>query len=224
LLALDAASAAGSVALFIDESRVDVRAVRMGASTEDHLLPAIDELCRAAGIAPRAIRSVVCGEGPGSFTSLRIAASIAKGIAHANGAALFAMPSLLLAAASIAQRGEYLVHSDAMRGERFVQHVEITSEGSVVARGDVFRMTMADVPSALPHELQSLPLVAVASDASNTSSTVVIPDASRALRLPAWQSGGNVDLRSWEPSYGRLAEAQVKWESVHGSPLPTGAA
>jgi tRNA threonylcarbamoyladenosine biosynthesis protein TsaB len=30
---------------------------------------------------------------------------------------------------------------------------------------------------------------------------------------------GPVDLERWEPSYGRLAEAQVKWEAAHGRPL-----
>ena len=29
-----------------------------------------------------------------------------------------------------------------------------------------------------------------------------------------------VDLDRWEPDYGRLAEAQVKWEAAHGRPLP----
>ena len=33
---------------------------------------------------------------------------------------------------------------------------------------------------------------------------------------------GPVDLASWEPAYGRLAEAQVRWESTHGRPLPVG--
>ena len=28
-----------------------------------------------------------------------------------------------------------------------------------------------------------------------------------------------VDLGSWEPAYGRKAEAQVKWEAAHGRPL-----
>jgi tRNA threonylcarbamoyladenosine biosynthesis protein TsaB len=31
---------------------------------------------------------------------------------------------------------------------------------------------------------------------------------------------GPVDLASWEPDYGRLAEAQVRWERAHGRPLP----
>jgi tRNA threonylcarbamoyladenosine biosynthesis protein TsaB len=32
-------------------------------------------------------------------------------------------------------------------------------------------------------------------------------------------AAGPVDLASWEPDYGRLAEAQVRWEAAHGRPL-----
>jgi hypothetical protein len=32
---------------------------------------------------------------------------------------------------------------------------------------------------------------------------------------------GAVRLASWEPDYGRLAEAQVRWEAAHGRPLTT---
>jgi tRNA threonylcarbamoyladenosine biosynthesis protein TsaB len=29
-----------------------------------------------------------------------------------------------------------------------------------------------------------------------------------------------VSSSEWEPEYGRLAEAQVRWEAAHGRPLP----
>ncbi len=32
---------------------------------------------------------------------------------------------------------------------------------------------------------------------------------------------GPVDLASWEPDYGSLAEAQVRWEAAHGKKLTT---
>ena len=41
------------------------------------------------------------------------------------------------------------------------------------------------------------------------------PHARSAMRVEATV----VDLASWEPAYGRLAEAQVKWEASHGRPL-----
>jgi tRNA threonylcarbamoyladenosine biosynthesis protein TsaB len=46
------------------------------------------------------------------------------------------------------------------------------------------------------------------------------PKARAVIHLEAWLAdAGPVDLGSWEPSYGRLAEAQVKWETQHGRPL-----
>ena len=32
-------------------------------------------------------------------------------------------------------------------------------------------------------------------------------------------AAGPVSLDKWEPAYGRLAEAQVKWEAAHGRAL-----
>jgi hypothetical protein len=37
--------------------------------------------------------------------------------------------------------------------------------------------------------------------------------------LAAIIEAGPVDLASWEPDYGRLAEAHVRWEAAHGRPL-----
>jgi hypothetical protein len=39
--------------------------------------------------------------------------------------------------------------------------------------------------------------------------------------LPSIVDSGPVNLASWEPDYGRLAEAQVRWEAAHGRPLTT---
>jgi hypothetical protein len=36
-------------------------------------------------------------------------------------------------------------------------------------------------------------------------------------------SGGECDIDTWEPQYGRLAEAQVKWEAAHGRKLSASA-
>jgi len=46
------------------------------------------------------------------------------------------------------------------------------------------------------------------------------PHARGAVRLTKLiQAGGEADLSAWQPTYGRLAEAQVKWEATHGRPL-----
>jgi hypothetical protein len=46
------------------------------------------------------------------------------------------------------------------------------------------------------------------------------PHARAAARLGALiEATPPADLAGWEPAYGRLAEAQVKWEAAHGRPL-----
>jgi len=222
----------GSVALFSDAGSVSSQAVAMGGgrgggggvSREDGLLPAIDALCTAHGIRVGEIRSLVCGSGPGSFTSLRIAASIAKGIAHASGAKLYAVSSLVLAAAGITQSGEYAIHADAMRAERFVQRVRIDESGMAHAVGTVARVPVRLLDVYLNRMGSTRRVAVVASAAPEFEFATVIPSAANTLRVSGLLAGGPVDRDSWEPAYGRLAEAQVKWESEHGRPLSQGVA
>jgi tRNA threonylcarbamoyladenosine biosynthesis protein TsaB len=97
-LAIESSTSRGSVAVG------DARGVRaemvldvVGAHSSA-LLPAVDQVMRAAGLRPAELGAVVVGAGPGSFTGLRIAAATAKGIVHALGLPLFAYSSLLVAA------------------------------------------------------------------------------------------------------------------------------
>lgn len=254
LLVVEASSSAGSVALFIDGALLSERDVAMGPAREDAILPAIADLLKTAGIAPRDVRAIACGNGPGSFTSLRIAASLAKGIAVANNAELFAVPSLLLAAAALHdQPGEYVLHADALRGERYVVRVQVIaadiiddSSASRVADGafvnatpvsTTFTVVMSNVNRMLMNDVTILArdtdatLVAVGAESKALNAAVeqdvgnirLIPRASNVQFLrDQWRMFGPVDVAAWEPEYGRLAEAQVKWETQHGRELPTG--
>ena len=98
-------------------------------------MPAVADVLRGAGGKVADVARVVCGGGPGSFTSLRIAASIAKGIAHARELSLHAVSSLWLVAAGARpalEPGEYLAVLDAMRGEWFTAPMLVGPDGSVV--------------------------------------------------------------------------------------------
>jgi tRNA threonylcarbamoyladenosine biosynthesis protein TsaB len=99
LLALDAATSTGCVAAGTPGSLLGEVSLDMRASHSAGLLPAVDSVLGAAGIAPGDLGGVVVGSGPGSFTGLRIAAATAKGIVQALGVPLYAYPSLLAAAA-----------------------------------------------------------------------------------------------------------------------------
>jgi tRNA threonylcarbamoyladenosine biosynthesis protein TsaB len=213
-LALDASTYAGTVAVIRDGVVVATREALMRGEREERLMPAVLAALADAGAVPRDVKRVVCGSGPGSFTSLRIAAGIAKGIAHGAGVPLYAVSSLTLVVAGAQPPlapGRYVAALDAMRGERYAQHVVVDANGTVRAEG---AETLAS-PEQLARDGATIvgPLEA----------TSIAPHArGAAVLLDACLAAGPVDLAAWEPSYGRLAEAQVKWEAAHGRPLPTG--
>jgi tRNA threonylcarbamoyladenosine biosynthesis protein TsaB len=221
VLALEASTVAGSVALFVEGRLMASADVPMGFGRSDGLFPALSALLAEASVAPAALAAVVCGAGPGSFTSLRIAAALAKGLAHGASLPLYAVPSLLLAAASLppeAAPGEYLMHGDALRGERYLLRVRRHADGTVVPVDDVSRVTT----SWLLEHSGAAQRVAVGAPLEAVPGAYTVFPHGRHLPLAhgAWRDAP-VDLATWEPAYGRLAEAQVKWEASHGMALPS---
>jgi len=216
-LALDASTYRGSVAI-LDESRlvVDCEAPMRGRDAE-HLMPAVDQALREAGLTVAGLSRIVCGAGPGSFTSLRIAASIAKGIAVGRDLPLYAVSSLALIVGANVKDGprgarRYLAVLDALRGESYVAAFEHDA-GDVRPVGPMRRIPTDSVPAAAASDDAR----AVGPDLADTW----LPRArGAALLWPSILADGPVDLASWEPLYGRVAEAQAKWEAAHGRALP----
>lgn len=224
VLVLEASGPHGSVALLRVPAVLQRRDVAMGIPRTDQLFPAVLEVLEAAGAVAADVDVVVCGGGPGSFTSLRIAAAIAKGLVHATGAQLVSVPSLLLAAATYGQAGRYLVHADALRGDRYALPAVIDTEGMVRADGAPLRVAQAELPAvAGTRTLLAVRDAGMARDAIAEVpawGAAVSPDAAALLHILDWDRGV-VPLDAWEPDYGRLAEAQVKWEAAHHQPLPS---
>ena len=220
-LVIEASGVAGSLALLTRPALghpLDVRAtadVLMGASRTDALTPAVTALLADQSLRVDDLEGVVCGAGPGSFTSLRIAASLAKGLVFGSGSALYAVPSLALAvprsAAGAPTPGDWLITADALRGEVFARPMRVDADGYIVALDDDLRT----LPDAIPAAWHGLPRCHVTADGP------VRPRAEMLRWLARWDEKGPVAVDSWEPAYGRLAEAQVQWEARHGTPLPT---
>ena len=214
-LVLDASTYVGTAALIRNGHVVaDAEAAMRGREAEA-LMPAVAAMLVRAGTNPRDISRVVCGAGPGSFTSLRIAASIAKGIALGTGCSLFAVSSLalLVAADGSPPPGRYLGVLDALRGEAYVGGYAVDASGAIsviqaerlVRQQDVARAASA-IDALVVGPGQKLDRA---------------PRARGAVALAALISAnGPVDLGSWEPGYGRKSEAQMRWEAAHGTPLP----
>ena len=223
-IALDGSTYQGSVAVLRDTEVVaerslggeEARSGKRAAGRGDALMPAIAECLDEAGVKRDSIARIVCGAGPGSFTSLRVAGSIAKGLAVGYSVDLYAVSSLLLTVAGARPTlpaGEYLSVLDAMRGEYFAARLTLRSDQTMIQPEPT---TLVGVEELL--ELaQREPLVKVVGPGQRLD---FHPHARGvAPLLESVVERGPVDLASWEPNYGRLAEAQVRWEAAHGRPL-----
>lgn len=215
-LALDAAAGQGSIALLRDGVLVAERSVEMRSAAEEHFLPAVIATLDAAAVRTEQLTRIVCGAGPGSFTSLRVVGAAAKGLAQGLDLPLFAVPSLALIVAAhdgTRERGSrWLATLDAMRDECYLALVTIGDDAAVER-----------------YESHGLaPNAEVAARARDAGATLIgptealrgEPHARGVARAAALVLGaGPVHLAAWEPVYGRLAEAQVKWEAAQGRPL-----
>ena len=103
----------------------------MRSGAEEHLLPAIGDALREAGATVRDLGRVVCGAGPGSFTSLRVSASLAKGLAFAQQIPLLAVPSLALIAADAVTHGRRLSHGAGCAARRCVRRDDTSASGTM---------------------------------------------------------------------------------------------
>jgi len=214
-LALDASTYQGTVALLAAGRVVATSEVAMRGEREERLMPAIAAALGSAGATVGDVERVVIGGGPGSFTSLRIGAALAKGICVARQIPLAAMPSLALLVAgtgAVVADGRYLAILDAMRGDVYAAVIESVG-GTVVSVSEARLVPRAAVP-ALARE-QEARIVGAG------ESLDAVPRARGLARLDA-SIVQDVSLVAWEPAYGRLAEAQVKWETEHGRSLATG--
>jgi len=215
-LVLESSTYSGSAALLDGDVVLGARSLAMRGREHEALMPAVAELFAEAGAPPEVVGRVVCGAGPGSFTSLRISGSIAKGIAMASGAVLVPVSSLALLVASREPQkaGRFLAIVDAMRGEQYVQLFDADADGEVNAIEALRLVPTADI-DRLAEELG-----AIAIGPGRHGAALVVPIASAAARITKLIDGtAPADLAAWEPGYGRLAEAQVKWEAEHGRPL-----
>lgn len=211
-LAIDASTYRGTVAVFRDRQLAASAESAMRGAHAEALMPAVADTLARAGVTVADLGRVVCGEGPGSFTSLRIAAAIAKGIAMGRGLPLYPISSLGLAlAAAPVGAGSYLVTLDALRDEWYAATFTRDAAGIVSQQTPVTLVPKGELDSFA--SLSGATLIGAARGDAEPHATGAV------AMFAALESQAPVDLERWEPSYGRLAEAQVKWEAAHGRAL-----
>jgi tRNA threonylcarbamoyladenosine biosynthesis protein TsaB len=115
LLALDTSTENCSLALWLD-GEVMSRQVHAGQRHSDLLLPMLEALLGDAGLTLGALDGIAFGEGPGSFTGLRIGCGVAQGLALGADLPVLGI-STLLALAAAAPGERVIACLDARIGE-----------------------------------------------------------------------------------------------------------
>jgi tRNA threonylcarbamoyladenosine biosynthesis protein TsaB len=122
LLAIDTSSLACSVALQHDGGLIE----RHEEQEREHtrlLVPMIRAVLDEAKMATSDLDAIVLGNGPGSFIGMRIAASVAQGLAHGAGVRIVPVSSLAAVAVEVFEQGdaaEVVVAQDAHMGEVYL--------------------------------------------------------------------------------------------------------
>ena len=138
LLALDTATESCSAALLV-AGRLLTREAELARGHAERILPMIDELLAEAGVSLRDLDAVAFGRGPGSFTGVRLAASITQGLAFGAGLGVVAISDLR----ALAQRAcdedtrvtRVLVCNDARMQEVYWGCFERGSDGLALGCG-----------------------------------------------------------------------------------------
>jgi tRNA threonylcarbamoyladenosine biosynthesis protein TsaB len=99
ILALDTATENCSAALLID-GQLTARERLLERGHAENILGMIDEVLAAAGASLGGLTAIAFGRGPGSFTGVRLAASVTQGLAHGGGVPVVPVSDL----AAVAQR------------------------------------------------------------------------------------------------------------------------
>jgi len=127
-LAVETATPTGSVAIWKDGLAFECT-LRIQGTHSELLMPAIDHALDVTATAPGDVSSLVVGSGPGSFTGVRVGASLAKGWAMARDIPLYAYSSLLAVAAGAGVVGSVCAMFDARRRQVYAGCYDLSGGG-----------------------------------------------------------------------------------------------
>ncbi len=135
LLALDTSSDACSVALQVANDILERHIVEPKEHT-NKLISMVRDLRDEAGITLEELDAIVLGNGPGSFIGMRIAASVAQGLAFGSGLNIVPVSSMAAVAAEVMDTHsatDVVVAQDARMNEVYLGIYRSDADGLAVA-------------------------------------------------------------------------------------------
>jgi tRNA threonylcarbamoyladenosine biosynthesis protein TsaB len=238
ILAIETATQAVGCALWADDRPLGSFSLMAGRRHAETLLPAVDELCRRAGLGPADLGAVAVDVGPGLFTGLRVGLAAANAMAAALGVPVVGVTSLdALAYPQRRRPGLLAAIVDARRAE--VYWALYRSEGHGGAPPSQLRAPALATPEMVADEL-----VAIAGEAQRAERVLAVGDGAWRYRQllaerQGLEVGGPADM--WpsplvvaelgcanlaaagaagpprlQPVYLRQADVRIGWEQVGG--------
>ena len=198
-----------------------------GANASSSLLPTILDLLRRADIKLADIDAIGFGCGPGAFTGLRTACSVAQGLALGAGKPVLAIDTLMAVAEDARQGTQQLqvwVTMDARMQQIYAAHFQFEhgrwcaldepALTNVQALNDTWRVSA-------PQHVAGNALVAFAGQLEYATAQCHVEAAPRAAALLAlaqvlWQQGCTLDASAALPRYVRDKVAQTAAERASG--------
>ena len=233
LLAIDSSTEAMALALDCD-GRTHLFEGEGGAQASARLLPELMGLMQRAGCTLAQVDAIGFGRGPGAFTGLRSACSVAQGLALGAGKPVLALDSLMLVAQDARdelgdEAADCWVAMDARMGEVYAANYRWVAGGWEVrdppmlcrpeelnARwaAEAPRCVAGTALSALGHQLHC-------GGAHRRPATRSRAAALARLAGAAWQAGARIDAALALPVYLRDKVAQTTAEREAARPAVT---
>ena len=220
-LSIETSGRRGSVALSEDGHVVAEDSFAHGLQHAAGLLPMIDTLVRSRGWTPADLTHVYVSIGPGSFTGLRIAVTLAKTLAMATSAKIVAVPTARILIENLpADAREAVVVLDAKRGQIFTARYIRDSAGLWTETEPAHLDTLAAmllragrpvhlVGEGIPYHREAIiesPDVRVADESLWQAQATVVARLGREMA----RRGELADPWTLTPLYVRLPEAEEK--------------
>jgi tRNA threonylcarbamoyladenosine biosynthesis protein TsaB len=223
-IAIETSGRIGSIALVDGEGVVAEEQFPHGLQHAAQIVPIIDRLTRARGWAPADVEQLYVSAGPGSFTGLRIAITLAKTMALATGVKLVAVPTVrVLAENAPAEARHVMIVLDAKRNQIFTARFERNASGEWLEREPAQLATLGEMVARSPRPVhllgEGLPYHQKFLPAGDEQVIVTPPELWRGraaavakLGLATSARGEFADPTTLTPIYIRKPEAEEKWE------------
>ncbi len=229
IVAIETSSRIGSVAVALGDRLLARRQFSKAMCHAVELMPAIRDLARNQGWKPNEIDHIYVSAGPGSFTGVRIAITIARALQQATGCKLVSVPTVdVLAANAPPEAAHVAVILDAKRGQIYAAvYQRDTASGVLLRKLGPLLTDPAELLTHTPRPLHILgegidfhrPAIAAAGgEIIEIDKILWQPQAVMVHQLGYALANASVFTarNALLPIYLRKAEAEEVWEKKHG--------